>query len=202
MSGCNITGADDKSFDWTSVFTEGRVKAQIQLGDPNVGRTPRPTLQLISTCSALLLRKLVQESKGRARQRTLQSTASTTEVLKGDRKKLFDGSGLGDNSQILVLSAKDILESVRNNESLAFLHDALEQATNADNGNLASQNKGKRKKMVTDNDKPSKKRAPRRLAGGNIIGSDAMEQALQISQEQGSVNNAAAKITLDEEEYD
>ena len=182
-----------ENFDWSSVFTDGRIKAQIQEEDPNAGRLPRQTLQLISACAALLLRALVQEST--------KHQFVSGKGFKENRIKSSKGAVLEESAQILVLSAKDILQSIQNKENLAFLLEAVEQATMADDGKLARQHKRTHKGEAHSDKMQSKKRKVGSSTEGTID-DDAFGQALQISKEQNSTNYVTEKITIDEEEYD
>ncbi|CAB9517354.1 expressed unknown protein [Seminavis robusta] len=171
------------SFEWESVLTDGRVKSVIQAEDANAGVFRKNTLQLIKTCSSLLLRKVVQQSSRHKQPHTNDKNGPS----------------------VLVLSARDLKDGVADQEesSLGFLQTALENAAAADTGKMARP-KAKRKQPppATDNNKPRNKKS--KTAG---VEEESIQQALEISQQQGATtahdhSTSEDKITLDEEDYD
>lgn len=174
------------NFDWGSIFPASRIKSQLQNEDENLGRLPKKTLHLISNCSALLLRQIVQKSLAKKKDNDNQQPA-------------------------IILSAQDLLRGVQASEALSFLEESVQEATQQDDGKLAPV---KRKRSTASNRiDPSKSSTSMRENAPNtksakkpkISGNRGVEEALEVvSEKQTSTVTAKLpdKIVVDEEDYD
>ena len=180
-------------FDWSSVFPPGRIKTQIQLEDDNIGCLPKKTLELISTCSTLLLRKIVQ-------------TSCTSKEKGGKTGRTAKASAASPPSSQL-LAAQDIQKGIQEGpESLHFLQDVVDQAVRDDDGKVASRKTRKRKATksvkdtIADSSKPlAKLRKSHSTTAG--ISKETLEQAVELSKEP-TTQNTKGGVVLDEEDYD
>lgn len=193
---------------WDSLWPEGRIKTLIHTQDANAGIFRRQTLQMLSTCSALLLRRIVQQSCHlRSQDKSNQPTPTSS-------------SSKAPGASAIVLSAKDIQRSVAQDDSLGFLEEVLEEAVESDDGKLAKIKtiKSKRKQAPAagvgnrngDTTNPSSSKRPKNSAKipkvsnewGNVDQEHIRQAIQQVSQEAVPNSRTTDKIVLDEEDYD
>jgi len=170
-------------FDWSSPFPPARIRTQIQQEDDNIGCLPKKTLQLISICSALLLRKIVQAGIAASAKDSNINTATAASRL--------------------VLSAKDLQEGIRQSpDCLDFLEAVVAQAVRDDEGKIARYKK--KRKTISKPSASSAKMAKRFVTDvASGISDETLDQAVAVSESVivQKANNKSS-ITLDEDDYD
>ena len=190
---------DDKmnDFDWSSVFPPGRIRTQIQLEDDNIGCLPKKTLELISACSTLFLRKIVQTSC--AAKDNISETVTT---------------GSPPSPSTILLSAQDMQKGIQEGPNcLLFLDDVVAQAVHDDDRKVASRKTKKRKAVRSEDTCTAQQppgvsskiaKLPKMSNAASGISKETLEQAVAISQQRSSAIQTITKdsVILDEEDYD
>lgn len=178
-------------FDWSSVFPPGRIKTQIQLEDDNIGCLPKKTLELISTCSTLLLRKIVQTSFASKDEGGKAGTAAKATAASPPSS--------------LLLSAQDIRKGIQEGpECLQFLQEVVDQAMRDDDGKVASRKTKKRRATKSAEGTITGKPFAKLLKSNSTtagISKETLEQAVELSKE-SATQNTKGGVVLDEEDYD
>ena len=183
--------SESTNFDWSSVFPPGRIKAQIQQEDDNVGCLPKKTLELISTCSTLLLREIVQTSCA---------------LMENENIKMESGRQATTAAALppgtMLLSAKDIQNGIRKGpECLQFLQNVVDQAVRDDDGKVASRKIRKRK---ATNSAAASRPLSKLLKDTNTtagISKETLEEAVELSKV-ALTPRSKDTVVLDEEDYD
>lgn len=200
--------SNEEVFDWSTVFPTSKIKTHLHRQSDDISCLPKKTLELISTCSALILRKIVQEA-ALISQETKNSSSSGNE------------RSTSTTAAVVVINAKDIKNAVERNESFYFAQDTLEEIAVKDDRKLvnASEKSSDHKRKLSPT-KPVESSRPRKkvvkeltnLSGKNddAINHASMKEVLQVADISSSSNNNDNKefaslrneIVVDEEDYD
>lgn len=182
-----LKGEDSvQDLDSGTVFPVSRIKTQLQNEDNDIGRLPKKTLQLISSCSALVLQKIVQESLS----------------LKEEYQNFMNKQQDDNEKPVIVLSAEDLKRGVEKNESLHFLKEPIEDAMQLEDGRLAPQKRGKRAaQKAADGGSRNSRKAAKIAKAAPGLDQASLEQIMELSNKPSRVT-MQDEIVPDEEDYD